>query len=225
MTLVAPLAVTAVDLLQSTNATTLETTATALPGNLAGGFTMVLDPTEDWYYLDTDTITANRPLVGGSFHLQGVPATEIFTLQVGAGGYWLRDTYANDGTPLRIQGNFPLGTYTYEGTVRDAAGFTAAVTIKMTLVAPLAVTEVDLLQSTNPTTLETTATALPGNLAGGFTMVLDPTEDWYYLDTDTITANRPLVGGSFHLQGVPADRDLHAASGCGRLLVARHVRE
>ena len=102
--------------------TTLETTATALPGNLAGGFTMALDPTVDWYYLDTDTITANRPLVGGSFHLQGVPGTEIFTLQVGAGGYWLRDTYANDGTPLRIQGNFPLGTYTYEGTVRTRRG-------------------------------------------------------------------------------------------------------
>jgi Putative Ig domain./Cadherin domain./Cohesin domain. len=78
---------------------------TLIPGSFAAGYTLQLDPLEDWYYFDTDTISSNRPLADGSypFYLQGT-TTEMFTLVVNGTDYFLRDTYANDGTPLRVQG-------------------------------------------------------------------------------------------------------------------------
>ena len=201
----APLSVTNVDLLQSIDPLTIETTATALPGNLTDGFTMALDPAVEWYYFDTDTITSNRPLADGSypFYLQGT-TTEVFTLVVNGSDYFLRDTYANDGTPLRVQGNFPLGAYTYVGEVKDGYGFTDEVSLTITFVAPFAVTEVDLEAST---AIAGPYTALPGTLADGFTMVLDPAVEWYYFDTDTITSTRPLADGSypFYLQGTTTE--------------------
>ena len=204
----APLTVTNVDLLQSTDPLTLETTATPVPGSLATGFTMVLDPAVEWYYFDTDTITSSRPLADGSypFYLEGT-TTELFTLVVSGTDYFLRDTYKNDGTPLRVQGNFPLGTYTYVGDVMDGYGFTDEVSLTITFVAPLAVTEVALAQSTDPLTIETTATPVPGTLAEGFTMALDPAIAWYYFDTDLITSNRPLADGiyPFYLEGTTTE--------------------
>lgn len=201
----APLSVTNVDLLQSIDPLTIETTATALPGNLTDGFTMALDPAVEWYYFDTDIITSNRPLADGSypFYLQGT-TTEVFTLVVNGSDYFLRDTYANDGTPLRVQGNFPLGAYTYVGEVKDGYGFTDEVSLTITFVAPFAVTEVDLEAST---AIAGPYTALPGTLADGFTMVLDPAVEWYYFDTDTITSTRPLADGSypFYLQGTTTE--------------------
>jgi predicted extracellular nuclease len=196
------LAVTEVDLEAST---VIAGPYTALPGTLASGFTMVLDPTVPWYYFDTDTITSNRPLADGSypFYLEGT-TTEIFTLVVSGTDYFLRDTYANDGTPLRVQGNFALGSYTYVGEVADALGSTDEVSLTITFVAPLAVTKVDLEAST---VIAGPYTALPGTLASGFTMVLDPTVPWYYFDTDTITSTRPLADGSypFYLEGTTTE--------------------
>jgi VCBS repeat-containing protein len=200
-----PFSVTNVDLMQSTDPLTLETTATPLPGSLTGGFTMVLDPAVPWYYFDTDTIASNRPLADGSypFYLEGT-TNEIFTLVVNGTDYFLRDTYANDDTPLRVQGNFPLGAYTYVGDVTDTYGLTDEVSLTITFVAPLAVTEVDLEAST---VIAGPYEALPGNLADGFTMVLDPAVPWYYFDTDTITSNRPLADGSypFYLEGTTTE--------------------
>ena len=188
------LSVTNVDLLQSTDPLTLETTATPIPGSLATGFTMVLDPAVEWYYFDTDTITSNRPLANGSypFYLQGT-TTEIFTLVVNGSDYFLRDTYANDGTPLRVQGNFPLGAYTYVGDVEDAFGLTDEVSLTITFVAPLAVTDVALVQSTD----QSTWTPVDGNLAEGYAMNLDTTIEYYYLDAESVTSNRTLADGSY----------------------------
>ncbi len=194
-----------VDLLQSTDPLTLETSATPVYGNLADGFTMVLDPAVEWYYFDTDTITSNRPLADGSypFYLEGT-AQEIFTLEVNGTDYFLRDTFANDGTPLRVQGNFPLGEYTYVGIVEDETGVSADVSLTITFVAPLVVTDVDLEAST---IIAGPYEPLPGSLEGGFAMALDPTVEWYYFDTDTIASNRPLADGSypFYLQGTTTE--------------------
>ena len=183
-----------VDLLQSTDPLTLETTATPIPGSLADGFTMVLDPVVPWYYFDTDTITSNHPLADGSypFYLEGT-TQEIFTLEVNGSDYFLRDTYANDGTPLRVQGNFPLGAYTYVGEVEDTFGFIDEVSLTITFVAPLAVTEVSLVQSIDLSTW----TPVEGNLAEGYAMNLDTTVDYYYLDAESVTSNRPLADGSY----------------------------
>lgn len=188
------LGVTNVDLLQSTDPLTLETTATPLPGSLADGFTMVLDPAVEWYYFDTDTITSNHPLADGSypFYVEGT-TTEIFTLVVNGTDYFLRDTYANDGTPLRVQGNFPLGVYTYVGEVEDILGSTDEVSLTITFVAPLAVTEVALVQSTDLSTW----TPVEGDLAEGYVMNLDTAVGYYYLDAESLTSNRPLADGNY----------------------------
>ena len=188
---VAEFEVTEVDLEASTN---IAGPYTVLPGTLAGGFTMVLDPAVEWYYFDTDTITSTRPLADGSypFYLEGT-TTEIFTLVVNGTDYFLRDTYANDGTPLRVQGNFPLGEYTYVGVVEDENGFTDEVSLTITFVAPLAVTEVALVQSTDLSTW----TPVDGNLADGYAMNLDTTVEYYYLDAESVTSNRTLADGSY----------------------------
>lgn len=190
----APLTVTNVDLLQSTDPLTLETTATPVPGSLATGFTMVLDPAVEWYYFDTDTITSSRPLADGSypFYLEGT-TTELFTLVVNGTDYFLRDTYADDGTPLRVQGNFPLGTYTYVGEVMDDLGSTDEVSLTITFVAPLAVTDVGLVQSTDLATW----TPVEGNLADSYAMNLDALVEYYYLDAESVTSNRTLGDGSY----------------------------
>ena len=132
ITFVAPLAVTNANL----KAGIVVGTYAALPGNLTDGFTMVLNPAVPWYYFNTTTIDSNRPLANGSypFVLSGT-TQEVFKLVVSGNGteFFLRDTYANDGTPLRVQGNFaPLGAYTYVGTVADALGSTAKVSLTIT---------------------------------------------------------------------------------------------
>ncbi|HPS33522.1 MAG TPA: putative Ig domain-containing protein, partial [Anaerolineaceae bacterium] len=178
---------------------------TAIPGSFAAGYTLQLDPLEDWYYFDTDTITSNRPLANGSypFYLQG-STTEVFTLVVNGSDYFLRDTYADDGTPLRVQGNWPLGSYTYVGEVADSFGFKDEVSLTITFVAPFAVTDADLKAGT---VIGGPYSPLEGSFAAGFVMRLDPAVPWYYFDTDSITANRPLADGSypFYLQGTPTE--------------------
>ena len=178
---------------------------TLIPGSFAAGYTLQLDPLEDWYYFDTDTISSNRPLADGSypFYLQGT-TTEVFTLVVNGTDYFLRDTYANDGTPLRVQGNYALGSYTYVGEVADAFGFKDDVSLTITFVAPFTVTDADLKAGTiigGPYSL------LEGSFSAGFVMRLDPAVAWYYFDTDSISANRPLANGSypFYLQGTTTE--------------------
>ena len=189
-----PFEVTDVDLLRSTDPDTLEASATAVLGNLTDGFTAVLDPAIPWYYFDTDTITSSVPLADGSypFYLEGT-TTEVFTLVVNGTDYFLRDTYANDGTPLRVQGTFPLGPYTYVGEVRGVNGLTDEVSLTITFVAPLAVTEVALVQSTDLSTW----TPVEGDLAEGYVMNLDTAVGYYYLDAESLTSNRPLADGNY----------------------------
>jgi len=109
---------------------------------------------------------------------------------VDAAQYDLDDTVV----AMVVPDDFPEGTYTVQGLVKDAAGNETTVTLKLIVLRTFAVTEADLEAST---VIAGPYATLPGSLAGGFTMVLDPEVAWYYFDTDTITSNRPLANGSY----------------------------
>jgi len=111
------LTVTNVDLLQSTDPLTLETTATPIPGSLANGFTMVLDPAVEWYYFDTDTITSNRPLADGSypFFMTGNPGAEFFAYWAERGVVEGADGWQALMWPI-INGDAPMFYLKVEGT-------------------------------------------------------------------------------------------------------------
>ena len=47
-------AITGFDLMQSVDGNTWD----EVPGDLGSGFTMTLDPTEDWYYLNVENLVA-----------------------------------------------------------------------------------------------------------------------------------------------------------------------
>lgn len=140
VTVIAGLSVTEVDLLMSKDPATLETTATPVPGNLADGFTMYLDSSVAWYYLDTDTIVTNHPLADGSypFYLSPNTTIPIFYLKVQGTTYTLIDAYQGDPSPLRINGDFAPGTYTYTGELTDILGSSADVSIDITFIDALA---------------------------------------------------------------------------------------
>ena len=219
------LTVTNVDLLRSTDPLTLEASATAVPGSLAAGFTLVLDPAVEYYYFDTDVITSNRPLANGSypFYMTANPGAEFFAYWAGRGvvdgatgwqglmwqiingdapmfflkvegeNFSLIDGLQGEPNPLRVNGGYYLGDYTFAGNVADAFGLTDEISLDITFVAPLAVTEVELTQSTDLTTW----TPVEGTLADSYTMNLDATVEYYYLDAVSVTSNRPLADGSY----------------------------
>ena len=94
---------------------------TALEGTYADGFEMYLDPTVDYYYLDTDMIETNLTLKDGSypFYLSPDTTTPVFYLKVEGTNYSLVDGYLfrqdESEQTLRINGDFAPGTYTYSG--------------------------------------------------------------------------------------------------------------
>ncbi|MBP7354565.1 MAG: ExeM/NucH family extracellular endonuclease, partial [Longilinea sp.] len=160
---VAEFEVTDLDLRQSDDAAAAKPW-TLVPGSYAAGFTMALDPAVEYYYLDTDTLTVNRPVVDGYYEFfvdtaptgfidywaaQGVVAgatgwqgmmweiingTEpIFLLKVVGTDYTLVDGLTHlrgqPDAPLKINGSYLPGDYTFTGTVADAYGFTDDVTV------------------------------------------------------------------------------------------------
>ena len=139
-------------------------TYTDLEGNFTDGFEMYLDPTVEWLYLDTDTITSNNPLVDGSYPFYLAPVPEaVFYLKVAGTTYSLIDGYQfrEDGTenPLRINGDFVPGTYTYTGELEDIYGSTATVSIDITFIDALAWLQANtILSSVSGTIADLTAT-------------------------------------------------------------------
>ena len=146
--------ITDADLLTSRDPATLEEAGTLLPGNLADGFTMNLDPTVPWYYLDTDTVTSNGTLANGSYPFfitanpgeafiaywaeQGVVEgatgwqgqmwqiingdAPMFYLKVDGETLSLIDGLQGDPNPLRVNGDYCPGLYTFSGTVMGSTG-------------------------------------------------------------------------------------------------------
>ena len=146
-----PLTVTEVALVQSTDLSTW----TPVEGDLAEGYVMNLDTTIEYYYLDAETLTSNRPLADGSypFFMTGNPGAEFFAywaergvvegatgwqglmwqiingdapmfeLKVEGTSFTLIDGLQGEPNPLRVNGGYYPGLYTFSGVVTDLLGF------------------------------------------------------------------------------------------------------
>jgi len=176
----------------------------AVNGNLSAGFVMELDPAVEYYYLDANKITTNNQLKEGMhpFFMDGGSTTDpIFYLNVAADGTkslidgWL---YKNrsEMSPLRVNGDFVLGDYTYTGTLEDVYGSTVEQEIKFTFVAPLNVSAVALISSENEDLSD--SKPVDGSLTAGFTMELNPTDpSFIYFNASSVTSNRVLKNGEY----------------------------
>lgn len=206
------------------------TTWLPVPGSYEEGFALLMDPLEEYYYLDADNLVVNGTLsdglhpffldttavlpagfeaywtakgvVSGATGWQGVMfdiisgTQPMFYLRVDGTSYDLIDGLqylAGSGeNPLRVSGDYPVGTYLFNGTVSDAFG-DADVIVDITFLAPFDLTDLDLLSSIDLVGWEDVA----GTFADGFFLGLDPVNDYYYLDTEDLVANRP-VGDGFY---------------------------
>ncbi len=169
VTLLEPLAVTVIGLAESLN----QTDWTPVYGNLTAGYTMAIDTANEFEYLDVTTLLANRPLADGSypFYLSqsGLPANffpywaglgvtsgtpgwdiihgdaPIFNLVVSENGteFALMDGMF-PAQLARVSGNYPLGTYTFNGSVSDTVGGTDSATINLTYVAAPTLNSTDI---------------------------------------------------------------------------------
>ncbi|MBN2149132.1 MAG: tandem-95 repeat protein [Anaerolineales bacterium] len=238
LTVLDPLALTDLDLWQSTDQVAWE----EVPGSYADGFTMVLDPAVEWYYLDSNTLVVNRPLADGyhPFYVDTYPADfftywagrgvdgtppydepwqpymweiingnePIFYLLVAESDYTLVDglTYLTGGgdKPLRINGSYLPGTYTYTGAVADEYGYTDDVTVEITF-NDLPVAHDQTVYTDEDLAVEITLTATdlyPGSLTwdvgdpahgtlSGIApdLTYTPDADWNGTDNFTFTVN------------------------------------
>ncbi|HUM49610.1 MAG TPA: Ig-like domain-containing protein [Anaerolineaceae bacterium] len=234
VTVYVALQVTALDLW---NATDPAGPWTAVPGSYQDGFVMQLDPDVEWYYLDTNTITSNRPLADGLYPFtisryptgffeywaglgvvdgatgwQGVMWQIIngdlpfFYLKVVGTQYTLLDglQYAMGNTTalLRVDGTYLLGAYTFSGEVEDDMGFSDALDVDISFVGLLQLTDAQLQYSLN----QTEWTNLSGSFSAGYSMLLDTTVKYYYLNAPSVTVNRPLALGlhPFYIESYPS---------------------
>ncbi len=182
----------------------------ALGGDFADGFEMVLDPMVPWYYLDTQVITSNNTLEDGlyPFYMDPDETTPIFYVKVAGTDLMLVDAFLLDRDevelPLRINGDFTPGVYTYSGELEDIYGSTASVSIEIEF------NDLPYANDQTVTTNEDTAVAItlgavdlyPGTLTwtvgdpahGTLTgsepnLTYTPDADWYGTDSFTFTVN------------------------------------
>ena len=136
-----------------------------------------------------------------------IPAqTLTYSLEDGTAGLVPAGASINPGTgvftwtPTEAQGP---GVYTFDVCVSDGA-LQDCETITITVYEDLQVTDLDLHNAITPTG---PWAAVPGSYASGFVMQLDPAVEYYYLDTNNITSNRPLADGlyPFFISSHPAD--------------------
>ncbi len=252
-----PLELTDLDLLVSTDPTD-PLGWQDVPGSLADGFKHFLDPSVEFYYLDSADLVTSHPLKDGlyPFFFDDVPdgffdywigrgvvegasgwqgvmweiinkQLPIFYLKVNGAETDLVDGLLyelkseSDPDPiLRINGSYLPGAYTFQGSVEDIYGFIDPVNVGITFFDPLALSGLSLLVSTDPTD-PLGWQDIPGTLADGFELTLNPTIEYYYLDAANITVNRPLKDGlyPFNFGDVPdgfyeywADRGVFAGA-------------
>jgi hypothetical protein len=156
---------------------------------------------------------AGRGVIEGATGWQGVMweiingREPIFYLEVSGAEVDLIDglLYAlgQGDQPLRIDGDYLTGEYTFSGEVEDLYGFTDQVTVGVTFYDPLALTDLDLLVSTDKVDWQ----AVPGSIATGFGLALDPSVEYFYLDAENVDSNRPLADGyhAFYVDTYPVD--------------------
>jgi parallel beta-helix repeat protein len=180
----------------------------------AGTYTVTRTLADGYYgfYLDetavpTDFFTywAAKGVVSGATGWQGVMWEIIngnlpmFFLKVDGADYTLLDgmQYIMSGgtseSPLRISGDYPLGGYSFSGTVTDIYGGTGTENVAITFVALPDITALQLLGSTDASTW----TPVDGDINGGYTYGLDPALAYQFLDAGTTTVNNTLVDGNY----------------------------
>jgi hypothetical protein len=115
----------------------------------------------------------------------------MFYLKVDGENYDLIDGLQGGTNPLRVSGDYPLGTYHFNGTLTDTFGYTGGVDVSITFIEPLSLTAMDLYESVN----QADWTKVYGSLASGYTMAIDPANAFEYLDADNPTVNRTLADG------------------------------
>jgi hypothetical protein len=221
----------------------------AVNGNLANGFDLTLNPTENYYYLNFDhsSTQTNVPLANGGyfgFSVTSYPAgffnywdsrgvnagaaagswqavmwqiingnLPTFLIKVNPdGSLMLVDGlgYAL-GQPddyLRINGSYMLGDFSYSGTIIGANGINSQpVNVDITFNGTVpSFSSVALQTSTD----KTSWTDVAGSLAGGFALLLDSTQAYYYLDMknpETQTNIPPAAPAyfGFYFNTYPAD--------------------
>jgi hypothetical protein len=97
--------------------------------------------------------------------------------------------------PLRISGDYPQGNYTFTGTVTDLNGCASSpFSVNLQLNSSPVVTDVTLLTSVDQSTWGTVG----GSFTGGYTMCIDPTIPYHYMDINTLTVGvNSLMTSSF----------------------------
>jgi uncharacterized protein YjdB len=149
---------------------------------------------------------AAKGVVSGATGWQGVMwqiingNTPIFYIYYTGGDYQLIDglTYQTGGgiMPLRVSGDYPQGTYTYNGTVTDVNGCVSLPFNVMTIFNTIPVATAATLQnSLNPAG---PWSAMNGTLAGGYSMCIDPVVPFYYLDINTMTVSESLMANTLN---------------------------
>ena len=121
----------------------------------------------------------------------------MFLLEVQGTDYDLIDGLQHQlgifGEPLRVSGDYPIGTYTFNGWVEAGVDDTDWVTVEITFLEPFELTDLDLYSSID----EVAWDMVPGEFDTGFAMPIDPVNDFYYLDTDNLVTNRTVGDGMY----------------------------
>jgi hypothetical protein len=98
-------------------------------------------------------------------------------------------------TPLRINGDYPLGDYSFSGTIIGESSITAEINVDMRFTSALILEGLTLLESEDGVS---GWTDVYGDLNNGFYMLLDVDPDTFeYLDVDALVVNNPLADGLY----------------------------
>ncbi|HID24917.1 MAG TPA: hypothetical protein EYP23_00400, partial [Thermoplasmata archaeon] len=218
----------------------------AVNGVVETGFTMTLDPTVAWYYLDVKYVDTNVPLSEGfyGFNLTSHPPgffeyweergvnessppgswqahmwqiingnTPIFYLHVEADQEMhlidglMRDWGGDDTAFFRVNGDYLLGQYSYNGTVVSEDGNSSTVVFSMDFRSQIwyrervKVGDVSLKQSND----QISWSRVYGSLCAGFSIPVNASEAQYYFDVRDASFDRNLSQGfhGFYLSSYP----------------------
>jgi len=215
-------------------------------GVVETGFTMILDPTVPWYYMDIKYADTNVPLAEGfyGFNLTAYPSgffqyweergvnessppgswqahmwqiingnAPIFYIYVQANQEMhlidglMRDWAGDDTAILRVNGDYLLGYYTYNGTVVSEDGNSSTVIFSMKFVSTVEyrervkVADISLKQSND----QISWSEMYGSLCAGFSIPVNSTEPMYYIDVKEASFDCNLSEGfyGFYLSAYP----------------------
>ncbi|MFA5108398.1 MAG: hypothetical protein WC492_02605 [Candidatus Micrarchaeia archaeon] len=99
--------------------------------------------------------------------------------------------------PMRINGDYPIGNYTFGGMLIAKDGQASApIEVKMMLsgVKPR-IDEVELVYATDEAA--TPSTVVSGDIGSGYALDIDPNTEYYYLNISSMGTNIPLKQGSY----------------------------